>query len=87
MKLRLSLLTGLFLSLTSAFAQDTNFCILLRFGQSDMESGGCMDDQDRMTDKPSQVTAAADSAKRDWKRGNNLTFITSSNHSLHPTSH
>ena len=69
MKLGWSLSAALLFSLTSAFAQDTNFWIFLCFGQSNMESGGRMDDQDKTVDKRFQVMADFDSAKRDWKRG------------------
>ena len=70
MKLKLSLLAALLFSVTSAFSQDTNFCIFLCFGQSNMESGGRMDDQDKTVDKRFQVMADADSAKRGWTKGN-----------------
>ena len=69
MKLKLSLLACLFLSLTSAFSQDTNFWIFLCFGQSNMESGGRMDEQDRAVDKRFQVMADFDNASRGWKKG------------------
>ncbi|HEY5040952.1 MAG TPA: sialate O-acetylesterase [Verrucomicrobiae bacterium] len=48
---------------------DTNFWVFLCFGQSNMESGGRMDEQDRTVDKRFQVMADADSARRDWKKG------------------
>ena len=70
MKLKLSLLAGLLLSVTSAFAQDTNFWIFLCFGQSNMESGGQMDDKDKTVDKRFQVMADFDNARRGWKKGN-----------------
>jgi hypothetical protein len=70
MKLKLSLLAGLLFSLTSAFSQDTNFWVFLCFGQSNMESGGRMDDADRSVDRRFQVMADADSAKRGWQKGN-----------------
>ncbi len=69
MKLKLSLLAGLLLSLTSAFSQDTNFWIFLCFGQSNMESGGRMEEQDRTVDKRFQVMADFDNASRGWKKG------------------
>jgi len=69
MKLTLSLLAALLFSLSSAMAQDTNFWIFLCFGQSNMESGGPMNDADRNVDKRLQVMADADSAKRGWKKG------------------
>lgn len=70
MKLKLSLLAVLLISMMSAFSQDTNFWVFLCFGQSNMESGGRMDDVDRTVDKRFQVMADFDSAKRGWKRGN-----------------
>jgi hypothetical protein len=48
----------LLFSLRGALAQDTNFWIFLCFGQSNMESGGRMEDQDRTVDKRFQVMAA-----------------------------
>jgi hypothetical protein len=69
MKLKLFLLAGLLVAASNAFSQDTNFWIFLCFGQSNMESGGRMDDQDRTVDKRFQVMADADSAKRDWTKG------------------
>jgi hypothetical protein len=69
MKLKLSLLAALLISVTSAFSQDTNFWIFLCFGQSNMESGGRMDAQDRTVDPRFQVMADADSARRGWQKG------------------
>ena len=69
MKLKLSLLAGLLFSMTSAFSQDTNFWVFLCFGQSNMESGGRMDDMDRTVDKRFQVMADFDAARRGWKKG------------------
>ena len=69
MKLGLSLLVGLLLSATNVFSQDTNFWIFLCFGQSNMESGGRMDAQDRTIDPRFQVMADADSARRGWEKG------------------
>jgi len=69
MKLKLSLMAAVFFSLTSAFSQDTNFWVFLCFGQSNMESGGRMDEQDKTVDKRFQVMADFDSAKRGWKKG------------------
>ncbi|HEX5397923.1 MAG TPA: sialate O-acetylesterase [Verrucomicrobiae bacterium] len=68
-KSKLSLLLVLFLSLTRAHSQDTNFWIFLCFGQSNMESGGRMDAQDRTVDPRFQVMADADSARRGWEKG------------------
>lgn len=69
MKLKLSLLAALLISTTSVFSQDTNFWIFLCFGQSNMESGGRMDAQDRTVDPRFQVMADADSTKRGWEKG------------------
>ena len=69
LKLKLSLLAGLLFSITSVFSQDTNFWVFLCFGQSNMESGGRMEEVDRTVDKRFQVMADADSARRDWKKG------------------
>ena len=49
-KLRLFLLVVLLSFSTNAFSQDTNFRIYLCFGQSNMESGGKMDEMDRTVD-------------------------------------
>jgi hypothetical protein len=70
MKLKMSVLAGLLFSLTTVLAQDPNFWIFLCFGQSNMESGGPMNDADRTVDKRFQVMADADSAKRGWTKGN-----------------
>jgi hypothetical protein len=48
---------------------DPNFYIYLCFGQSNMESGGKMDEADKVVDKRFQVMADFDSAKRGWKKG------------------
>jgi len=69
MKLKLSLLAALLFSVTSAFSQDTNFWIYLCFGQSNMESGGRMNDQDKTVDKRFQVLADFDNAGRGWQKG------------------
>ena len=69
MKLKLSLLAAVLISTTSAFSQDTNFWVFLCFGQSNMESGGRMDDGDRTVDKRFQVMADFDSTKRGWEKG------------------
>jgi hypothetical protein len=70
LKLRLSLLAGLLFSMTSALSQDTNFWVFLCFGQSNMESGGQMNEQDRSVDKRFQVMADFDAPRRNWKKGN-----------------
>jgi hypothetical protein len=66
---RLFLLAVLLASITNAFSQDTNFHIYLCFGQSNMESGGPMDEQDKTVDKRFQVLADFDSTNRGWKKG------------------
>jgi hypothetical protein len=48
---------------------DPNFYIYLCFGQSNMESGGQMDAQDKTVDKRFQVMADFDSTNRGWKKG------------------
>lgn len=50
-------------------APDPNFHIYLCFGQSNMESGGKMEEVDRTVDKRFQVMADADSTNRGWKKG------------------
>ncbi len=50
-------------------APDPNFHIYLCFGQSNMESGGKMDEIDRTVDKRFQVLADFDSTNRGWKKG------------------
>jgi len=65
-----SLVTTLVLFTASALADpDPNFYIFLCFGQSNMESGGRMDEMDRTVDKRFQVMADFDAPSRDWKRG------------------
>ena len=48
---------------------DPNFHIYLCFGQSNMESGGKMDEMDRTVDKRFQVMADADATNRGWTKG------------------
>ena len=50
-KLHLFLLAVLLASSTNALSQDPNFYIYLCFGQSNMESGGKMDEMDQTVDK------------------------------------
>jgi hypothetical protein len=55
---------------TRAFAEpDANFYIYLCFGQSNMESGGRMEEIGRTVDKRFQVMADFDSPKRGWTKG------------------
>jgi hypothetical protein len=70
MKLKLTLLASVLISITSALSQDTNFWVFLCFGQSNMESGGRMDEQDRTVDKRFQVMADFDNPTRGWNKGN-----------------
>jgi alpha-L-fucosidase 2 len=56
--------------LPAAPAQDTNFFVYLCFGQSNMESGGKMEEPDRTVDKRFQVMADADAPNRGWTKGN-----------------
>jgi len=69
MKTKLRLLAVLLAFSTNAFSQDPNFYIYLCFGQSNMESGGKMDEMDRNVDKRFQVLADFDSTNRGWKKG------------------
>ena len=48
---------------------DKNFYIYLCFGQSNMEGGGKIEEQDRLADKRFQVLADFDVPSRDWKKG------------------
>ncbi len=67
----LFLIAALFSFSTNAFADpDPNFYIFLCFGQSNMESGGRMEEMDRTVDKRFQVMADFDNANRGWKKGN-----------------
>jgi hypothetical protein len=54
---------------SASAAPDPNFYIYLCFGQSNMESGGKMDEADRTVDKRFQVLADFDSTNRGWKKG------------------
>ena len=69
-KLAAWIITAFFLCSTKAFADpDPNFYIYLCFGQSNMESGGRMEEMDRTVDKRFRVMADADSERRGWKKG------------------
>ena len=73
MKLKLALCVIVaFLSVTTkAFADpDPNFWVFICFGQSNMESGGAMNQEDRTVDKRFQVMADFDNTSRGWKKGN-----------------
>jgi hypothetical protein len=68
--LMLFCLAVLLTATTRASAQpDPNFHIYLCFGQSNMESGGKIEEKDRTVDKRFQVLADFDNPKRDWKKG------------------
>ncbi len=70
-KLGLFLLAALLSFNTKTFAgPDPNFYVFLSFGQSNMESGGRMDDIDRTVDKRFQVMADFDNERRGWKKDN-----------------
>ena len=57
------------LATTVVAAPDKNFYIYLCFGQSNMEGGGKIEEQDRLADKRFQVLADFDVPSRDWKKG------------------
>ena len=85
-KLRLSLLAVLLAFSTNAFSQDTNFYIYLCFGQSNMESGGKMDEMDQTVDKRFQVLADFDSTNRGWKKSGCRIFkLPNPNDTLRPS--
>jgi hypothetical protein len=56
---------------TFALAQepDPNFHVYLCFGQSNMESGGRMNDEDKLVDERFQVMADFDNPNRNWEKG------------------
>jgi hypothetical protein len=67
--LRFLLAAALTFASSALAAPDTDFHIYLCFGQSNMESGGKMEDMDKTVDKRFQVMADADSTNRGWKKG------------------
>ncbi len=70
-KLVIFLLAALFSSTSRAFAgPDPNFYIYLCFGQSNMESGGRMEEMDRTVDSRFQVMADFNNTNRGGKKGN-----------------
>jgi len=70
MKLILLSLAALLAFGRSASADpDPTFHIYLCFGQSNMESGGRMEEMDRTVDKRFQVMADADATNRNWTKG------------------
>ncbi len=64
-----SLAAAFLLASGAAAAPDPDFHIYLCFGQSNMESGGKMDDADRTVDKRFQTLADFDAPAREWKKG------------------
>lgn len=70
MKLVLLFLAVLLTPATRASADpDPNFYIFLCFGQSNMEGGGKIEEQDRVVDPRFQALADFDVPSRDWKKG------------------
>jgi len=69
MRTSLFLSALLLLSEANAAAVDTNFWIYLCFGQSNMESGGQMNDADRTVSERFRVMADFDSTNRGWVKG------------------
>lgn len=61
-------LAGLLWPTPDASAQDPNFHIYLCFGQSNMESGGRMNDADKEVDERFRVMADFDAPNREWKK-------------------
>lgn len=70
MKIKLVFLAMIFTLAPRVFAApDPNFHIYLCFGQSNMEGGGKIEEQDRIADKRFQVLADFDVPSRGWKKG------------------
>ena len=70
MKMVLFFLAVLLIPAALAFADpDPNSSIYLCFGQSNMEGGGRIEEQDRVVDKRFQVLADFDVSSRGWKKG------------------
>jgi hypothetical protein len=67
--LLLSILAILWVPLTASADPDPNFQIYLCLGQSNMESGGRMNEADRMVDKRFRVLADFDAPGRGWEKG------------------
>src|SRR5579883_1494233 len=69
--LALSVATGLLLFATASLAApDPNFYLFLCFGQSNMESGGRMEEFDRTVDPRFLVMADFDAPNRGWTKAN-----------------
>src|SRR5436305_3333447 len=65
------LMAGLLVVSTNAFAQDTNFWLLLCFGQSNMEGFPGIEEQDKNSvDERFKVFAAVDFPKQERTKGN-----------------
>lgn len=76
MKMVLFFLALLLTPVTRASAgSDPNFHIYLCFGQSNMEGGGGIEEQDRMGDPRFQVLADFDNPSRGWKKGQWYTAV------------
>lgn len=76
MKMAWLFLAMLLTPATRAWADpDPNFYIYLCFGQSNMEGGGRIEEQDRLVDPRFQVLADFDVPGRDWKKGQWYTAI------------
>jgi len=70
MKLIVFLLTVLLIPAAQAWADpDPNFHIYLCFGQSNMEGGGRIEEQDRVADPRFRVLADFDVPSRNWTKG------------------
>ncbi|MDX1952204.1 MAG: sialate O-acetylesterase [Verrucomicrobiota bacterium] len=65
----LSLATLLSIVIKTSAGPDPNFQIYLCLGQSNMESGGEMNDADRTVDERFRVMADFDAADRGWEKG------------------
>jgi len=76
MKMVLFFLSVLLTGATRAFADpDPNFYIYLCFGQSNMEGGRTIEEQDRIGDPRFQVLADFDNPSRGWKKGQWYTAV------------
>ncbi|MBS1811150.1 MAG: sialate O-acetylesterase [Acidobacteria bacterium] len=70
LKIVFALLAVVLMPATRTWADpDPNFHIYLCFGQSNMEGGGKIEEQDRLADKRFQVLADFDVPARGWKKG------------------
>jgi metallo-beta-lactamase class B len=76
MKMALFFLAVLLTPATRALADpDPNFYIFLCFGQSNMEGGWRIEEQDRVVNSRFQVLADFDNPSRDWKKGKWYTAV------------